>query len=338
MTANGVDSQGIIVGDYEPYCTSSCGSLSQTAATSAAWMYQQSSGALDQLPLDPSATGGGANGISDSGIIAGSETNSDGLQAVYWTVTGGAVLLSQGCMCWAVAATDGGTIFGDYGDSGSPGSAALMWTPPGYGQTVLPGLECDYCARLDISLNGANNAGTAVGSSLSSVYINGQDVSGGLLAVEWPDGGSATSLGSLQDSGNSAAYGINSSGDIVGSSVVGQASGAPSHAFLYSNGSMTDLGTLSGDTDSSAASINDAGQIVGSSDNGDTTRPFLYESGHMYDLNSLIDPNDPLAGLVTLQGAVGISSNGYIAVNGTDSRDSGQNAAAQRAFLLVPSS
>lgn len=334
MTANAVNSQGIVVGDYQPYCvTSSC-----TPVTSGAWMYQQSSGALDQLALDPSDTGGGANGISDSGIIVGSETNSDGLQAAYWTVTGGAVALGQGCMCWAVAATDGGTIFGDYADSGSPGSAALMWTPPGYAQTVLPGLECDYCARLEISLNGANNAGMAVGSSLSSVYVNGESVSGGLLAVEWQNGGSATSLGSLENSGNSAAYGINSSGYVVGSSVVGQASGAPSHAFLYSNGTMTDLGTLSGDTNSSAASINDAGQIVGSSDNGNTTRPFLYENGHMYDLNSLVDPNDPLVGLVSLEGAVSISSNGYIAVNGKDSRDSGQNAGAQRAFLLVPSS
>lgn len=337
MTANGVNDQGIIVGDYEPYCTPDCSTAGQTAVTSEAWMYQQSSGALDQLPLDPSDTGGGANGVSDSGIIAGSETNQDGLQAVYWTATGGAVVLSQGCMCWAVAATDDGTIFGDSGNSDSPGSAAVMWTPPGYGQTTLPGLECDHCARLDISLNGANNAGTAVGSSLSSVYVNGQEVSGGLLAVEWRNAGGATSLGSLQNSGNSAAYGINGSGDIVGSSVVGRASGAPSHAFLYSNGTMTDLGTLSGDTNSSASSINDAGQIVGSSDNGSTTRPFLYENGHMYDLDSLIDPNDPLAGWVTLGGAVGISSNGYIAVNGTDSRDSGQNAGAQRAFLLVPS-
>jgi probable HAF family extracellular repeat protein len=212
-----------------------------------------------------------------------------------------------------------------------------MWTPPGYAQTVLPGLECDYCDRLNIALNGVNNAGTAVGSSLSSVYVNGQEVSGGSFAVEWQDGGSATSLGSLQDSGASAAYGINDSGDVVGSSVVGQSSGAPSHAFLHTHGTMSDLGTLSGDTNSSAGSINDSGLIVGSSDDGTTTRAFLYEDGQMYDLNSLIDPSDPLAGLVSLENAVGISSNGYIAVNGTDSRDSGENAGALRAFLLVPS-
>lgn len=338
MTANAVNNQGIVVGDYEPYCTSSCNAPGQAATQSPAWMYQRSSGALDPLPLDPSAIAGNANGITDSGIISGSQTIEYGLQAAYWTVTGGAVLLSQaGCSCWAVAATDDGTIVGDYGDSGSPGSAALEWTPPGYAQTILPGLECDHCARLDISLNGVNNGGTAVGSSLSSVYVNGQEVSGGLFAVEWQDGGSATSLGSLQDSGTSAAYGINSQGDTVGSSVVGQAPGAPSHAFLYSKGTMTDLGTLSGDTNSSAASINDSGQIVGSSDDGNATRAFLYDHGQMYDLNSLVDPNDPLAGLVSLEDAVSISANGYIAVNGTDSRDSGQNAGARRAFLLVPS-
>jgi probable HAF family extracellular repeat protein len=209
-----------------------------------------------------------------------------------------------------------------------------MWTPPEYPLTTLPGLECDECSRLDISITAINDSGTAVGSSLSSVYSNGQMVSEGLFAVEW-QAGTVTSLGSLQESGTSAAYGINSSGDIVGSSRVGTSSGAPSHAFLYHQGTMIDLGTLTGDTDSSAASINDDGQIVGQSENttlSDSSRAFLYENGQMYDLNSLIDPTDPLAGSVTLEEAVGISSNGWIAVNGTDASDPG----LQVAFLLIP--
>ena len=333
MIANAVNGQGIVVGDYQNYCTPDCGGPPQ------AWMYQQSSGALNELTYDPSEVSAGANGISNGGIIAGTAATqqSGGPVPVYWTVTGGAVLLSGCTSCSAVAANDSGTIVGQFADSGSPGSAALMWTPPGYAQTTLPGLECDNCARTDIAVNAINDGGAAVGSSRSSIITNGQTVSGGLFAVEWQSG-TVTSLGSLQSSGTSAAYGINDSGDIVGSSVVGPASGAPSHAFVYHDGTMSDLGTLSGDTNSSAASINDAGQIVGSSDDGTATRAFVYANGQMYDLNSVIDPTDPLVGLVSLKDAVSINSNGWIAVNGTDSRDTGGNAGAQRAFLLIPSS
>jgi hypothetical protein len=52
----------------------------------------------------------------------------------------------------------------------------------------------------------------------------------------------------------------------------------------------------------------------------------------MYDLNTLIEPSSPLAGVVSLQQAVSISANGWIAVTGTDSRDPGWT----RAFLLIP--
>jgi probable HAF family extracellular repeat protein len=298
-------------------------------------MYQQSSGALSELTFDPSESGASAKGISDGGVIAGEEISPpSGLHAGFWTVTGGAMLLTgQSDSEWAIAANDNGIILGEYGDSGSPGSAALTWSPPGYAETVLPGLRCDYCDRLLISASAINDSGTAVGQSQSAVYDNGAFVSGGLFAVEWQSG-TAMSLGSLQDSGTSAAYGINNSGDVVGSSRVGQASGAPSHAFLYHEGTMMDLGVLEGDANSSANSINDSGQVVGvSSDAAGTQRAFLYENGQMYDLNSLIDPASPLTGQVSLQEAVGISANGLIAVNGTDSQDPGW----RRAFLLIPS-
>lgn len=297
-------------------------------------MYQQSSGALSELTFDPSESGASAKGVSDGGIIAGEEISApSGLHAGFWTVTGGAMLLSgESDSEWAVAANDNGVILGDYGASGSPGSAAFTWSPPAYAQAILPGLRCDYCTRLMISANAINDSGTAVGQSQSAVYDNGALVSSGLFAVEWQSG-TVTSLGSLQDSGTSAAYGINSTSDVVGSSRVGQVSGAPSHAFLYHQGSMMDLGVLQGDANSSANSINDNGQIVGvSSDEAGTKRAFLYEKGQMYDLNSLIDPASPLTGRVSLQEAVGISANGLIAANGTDAQDPGWT----RAFLLIP--
>ena len=330
MTANAVNDQGEVVGDYQGFCTPDCGGAPE------AWMYQQSSGASDELIFDPSETSAAAYGINNNGVIVGEEANQGVLLPVYWTVTGGSMVLTgeYSSSAWAVAVNDSGTILGQYSQSGTPGSAALLWTPPEYGQTVLPGLECDYCTRVNISTAAINNSGTAVGSSASTVYVNGTLESSGLFAVEWQSG-TVTNLGSLQSSDSSAAYGINDSGDVVGSSVVGQTSGAPSHAFLYHLGAMTDLGTLPGDLNSSANSINDSGQIVGvSSDAVDTQRAFLYENGQMYDLNSLIAATDPLHGLVTLQDAVSISSNGLIAVNGTDSRDT---TGSQYAFLLVPS-
>jgi probable HAF family extracellular repeat protein len=92
---------------------------------------------------------------------------------------------------------------------------------------------------------------------------------------------------------------------------------------------MVDIGTLQGDTESSAASINDRGEIVGWSGTI-TTRAFIYVNGQMYDLNKRIDPTTPLAGFVHLDEAVAINSVGWIAANGTDSRDG-----LQHAYLLI---
>jgi probable HAF family extracellular repeat protein len=329
MRANGVNAQGIVVGEYESICTPDCGGNPQ------AWMYQQSSGSLSELTFDPAETGASANGISDGGLIAGEEISLQrGLEAGYWTVTGGAVVLGgqwQG-YDWAVAVNDRGTIIGDLGADGTTGQQALMWAAPGYAETSLPPLTCDSCVRADVLVNAINAGGAAVGHS---AYAIGMDTAESVLAVEWTTGG-VTTLVSAEDSGASDAYGINSRGDVVGALRVGSAAGAPTHAFLIHDGRRTDLGTLPGDVNSSAVSINNAGQIVGTSDDGNTSRPFLYRRGHIYDLNALIDPTDPLIGQVTLQAAASISSRGWIVINGTDSRDTGANADTTRAFLLIP--
>ena len=60
----------------------------------------------------------------------------------------------------------------------------------------------------------------------------------------------------------SQGFAINSTGQIVGESNLGDSS--ETHAFLYSAGTLLDLGTLGGSS-SSAIGINDAGQIVGNS-------------------------------------------------------------------------
>lgn len=290
-------------------------------------MYQQSSGALTELTLDPSEDGALANGISDSGVIAGAELGPP--SPGFWTVTGGAMLLTGQFVAFtqAVAANDAGILVGNFQNSGTLSSLPLVWTPPGYAETSLPGLECDNCNRAYSSATAINDAGLVAGSSSYATVA-----ASGTHAVEWQTG-NIIDLGGLDGATYSAAYSIDSGGDIVGSSRTSAIDGAPTHAVLFSHGVITDLGTLGGDLNSSANSINDLGQIVGvSSTDTDTSRGFLYQNGHMYDLNSLIDPASAFAGRVSLQAAVGISANGSIAVNGTDSQDPGWT----RAFLLIP--
>ncbi|HVS76793.1 MAG TPA: DUF3466 family protein, partial [Steroidobacteraceae bacterium] len=293
-------------------------------------------GALSELSLDPSESGAYANGISDGGVIAGYEVPAGGTPLPgFWTVTGGAMLLpgQYQDFAQAVAANDNGTIIGDYAQSGTIASQPLVWTAPGYAQSSLPGLRCDQCVRIDVSASAINNAGVIVGSSSYGIYSNGGNtyVSSGMHAVEWQNG-AITDLGGLQGADYSAAYAVNDNADVVGGSRTDPSSGAPTHAFLYSQGAMTDLGTLAGDSGSSANSINGSGVIVGVSQSDTASRAFVYESGHMYDLNSLIDPASGLAGIVSLEEAVSVSADGWIAANGTDSRDPG----GKRAFLLIP--
>ena len=118
-------------------------------------------------------------------------------------------------------------------------------------------------------------------------------------ATEW-SGGKVIKLGGLPGSGTSFAEGINDSGRVVGTSVIGPITyatewrrgsiinlgGPPSQAFginaagrvvgysivggvqtatEWSGGSVTNLGGPPGFTDSEARSINDAGQVVGDS-------------------------------------------------------------------------
>lgn len=324
MTAKGLDASGVVVGEQE------------TTGSPRAWMFEQGSGALNELTLDPSQSGADALGISNGGVIAGYEVPAGGPPVPgFWTVTGGAMLLTGQYQDYAQAAgaNDNGIIIGNYAQSGTVASLPLVWTAPGYAETTLPGLRCDQCTRINVSASAVNNSGIIVGASSYGIYSNGGTtyVTSGMHAVKWQNG-AITDLGGLGGAEYSAAYAVNASGDVVGGSRADQTSGAPTHAFLYSSGSMTDLGTLPGDSGSSANSINDGGAIVGTSQGDTATRAFLVENGHMYDLNSLIDPASPLLGVVSLKEAVGVNASGWIAVNGTDSRDPGWT----RAFLLIP--
>lgn len=114
----------------------------------------------------------------------------------------------------------------------------------------------------------------------------------GVLTVELPRAKAQTQvpnyavidLGALNGTYSySTAYGINNSGQVVGSTRIDY---LISRAFLYSGGIMRDLGILSGGSNSIARGINDSGQVVGYSDNGSATHAVLYTNGVMYDLGT----------------------------------------------------
>jgi probable HAF family extracellular repeat protein len=92
-----------------------------------------------------------------------------------------------------------------------------------------------------------------------------------------------TDLGTLGGL-DSFAFGINTSGQVVGSSTT--ASG-DTHAFLWQDGRMLDLGTLGGSF-SEASAINAKGQVVGDATtaNGED-HAFLWQDGQMIDLSAL---------------------------------------------------
>lgn len=84
---------------------------------------------------------------------------------------------------------------------------------------------------------------------------------------------------------SSSAAGINSGGQVVGSSY---SAVEGFKAFLYSSGTVTELGTLTGGLNSYARAINASGQIVGAADTpGGSYHAFLYSAGSMTDLGTL---------------------------------------------------
>jgi probable HAF family extracellular repeat protein len=105
-------------------------------------------------------------------------------------------------------------------------------------------------------------------------------------AFLWSKSGGKQDLGTLGGD-HSVAYGINSSGEIVGQA--NSSAGAPDQAFLWTRGAgMIDLGNLGG-ASSVANAINASGQVAGQSDLADGfTHAFYWsQSAGLLDLGTL---------------------------------------------------
>ncbi len=154
------------------------------------------------------------------------------------------------------------------------------------------------------SLGGKINAACAINDA-GQVTGYSQDENGNLLAFLFSRNQPIASLGTLEGASTSEAFGINSTGAVVGDSQSGTQNHRP---VLFSNGSIQDLG-LGGSNEpdalETAYAINDAGQIVGRHSAGNSAfHAFVFQNGKTTDLSTLGGANGE---------ALAINKNGQVA-------------------------
>ena len=154
------------------------------------------------------------------------------------------------------------------------------------------------------SLGGKINAACAINDA-GQVTGYSQDENGNLLAFLFSRNQPIASLGTLEGASTSEAFGINSTGAVVGDSQSGTQNHRP---MLFSNGSIQDLG-LGGSNEpdalETAYAINDAGQIVGRHSAGNSAfHAFVFQNGKTTDLSTLGGANGE---------ALAINKNGQVA-------------------------
>ena len=208
---------------------------------------------------------GGANsygrGINASGQVVGqSQTASNTTyHATVWNGTSPTDLGTLGgSSSVGYAINNSGQVAGSAALSGDSATHAVRWN--GTTPTDLGTLS-----------GGTTSAGYAINASgLVAGYSTTTD--GSSHAALW-NGTSVTDIGTLAG-GNSFAYGIDTLGDVVGSSF-----GSTGAAFLYKSGSLMNLNTLipagSGWKLTAANAINDNGLITGVGSINGATHAFL---------------------------------------------------------------
>jgi probable HAF family extracellular repeat protein len=209
------------------------------------WGGGQNLSLLNPIAGDSSS---GANGINDSGAVAGFSSGPAGMAAVIWLNGAAQAIVPHGAgNNAAVAINNHGTVTGSAGAGHS--QRAFFWNAAA-GLNFLPPLPGDQSSQAF----GISQQDFAAGVS--------RDSNGATRAVFWDTNG-AHNLGILSGGTHSEAFGINASGWVVGSS----GSGLGMRAFLWTAADgMRDLNTLiPADSNlvlTSAEAINDAGEIA----------------------------------------------------------------------------
>jgi probable HAF family extracellular repeat protein/T5SS/PEP-CTERM-associated repeat protein len=223
---------------------------------------------------DLGALGGGITkgmGVNEHGQVVGSSQLGNYFYAFLWddgSMTNLGALAGLGS--WAHDINNAGQVVG-VSQLSNFNSHAFRWQNGAMQDLGTLGGPLSYA--FDI-----NNSGQTAGSA--------ERADDGIHhAVLWGSGGIVDlgDLGNLWDT-DSAAYGINDAGQVVGGSYN---DAGEFHAFRWQNGGMQDLGTLGGDT-GTAMAINEAGQVVGASRPAGSipVHAFLWDGG-MQDLGAL---------------------------------------------------
>ncbi len=190
--------------------------------------------------------------------------------------------------------TDLGTLGGSYSygfginSSGQvTGSSAITGSSPEHAFVTSGGVMTDLGTLGGTSSGGyaINNSGQVTGYADTSGYSAADPIADGHTHAFVTTGGVMTDLGTLGGS-SSLGFGINSSGQVTGSSDTTR--DRAQHAFVTTGSVMADLGTLGG-TDSVGFGINSSGQVTGWSDTtgNSASHAFLYSGGIMSNLGTL---------------------------------------------------
>lgn len=298
----------------------------------------------------------GANGINNSGDVAGGAVNTvpDPVSMLYFVIGG----LTSGTQQRAVRWHDGvaqdlGTLGGpdayaqyinergqiagfSYIDSkinattGIPTVHPFLWERGRMTDLGTLGGTLSGLGSMDM-LNGMNNRGEVIGLSTFPNDFGCGVTECFTKAFLWSHG----QLINLYDSSHGGhpiwVYGINDSGEVAGG---GAFPNNRFEAYIWRHGAVTPLGTM-GDCFSAAHAINARSVVVGQTYtcNFDDARAFVWQNGAMVDLNTVIPANSPLE-LVT---AIAINNRGEIAGAGVPPGvPHSEWTAKGHAFLLIP--
>jgi probable HAF family extracellular repeat protein len=202
----------------------------------------------------------GAWGISGNGEVTGNLVGGTTQHAFSWSSASGMQDLTIDPNVPPIVGfgiNNSGQVVGLASNGGLGG---FLWSS----QSGLQLLAFDS-SRVALFASAINDSGQIVGSYCCAPIGFGGLIQRAFISL---NGLGIVDLGGFFDQSGSAAFGVNSIGQVVGAATTS----APTltHAFLWS-GAMQDLGALPGYNSSVARSVNDSGQVVGYSfhDNND---------------------------------------------------------------------